>query len=52
MEHSAKIIIGANYGDEGKGLVTRHFALQGLRDIRFISDGSAHYQTKMSYEND
>ncbi len=22
-----KIVIGANYGDEGKGLMTRHFVL-------------------------
>ena len=34
MEHISKIIIGANYGDEGKGLVSRHFALEAIRDGR------------------
>ena len=34
MEHSAKIVIGANYGDEGKGLVARHFARQARKDGR------------------
>ncbi len=32
MDHKAKIIIGANYGDEGKGLVSRHFAVQAKKD--------------------
>lgn len=26
-----KIVIGANYGDEGKGLLTRHFSLEALK---------------------
>ena len=26
MEHDVKIVIGANYGDEGKGLMSRYFA--------------------------
>ena len=34
MEHISKIVIGANYGDEGKGLVSRHFALRALKDGR------------------
>ena len=45
MEHSAKIIIGANYGDEGKGLVARHFALQagkdGRKPITILHNGTA-----------
>ncbi|MBR3239281.1 MAG: adenylosuccinate synthetase [Oscillospiraceae bacterium] len=45
MEHSAKIIIGANYGDEGKGLVTRHFAVQAKREgkspITVLHNGTA-----------
>ena len=45
MEHSSKIIIGANYGDEGKGLVTRHFALQAKKDgrnpITILHNGTA-----------
>ena len=32
MEHVSKIVIGANYGDEGKGLVARHFALEAKKD--------------------
>ena len=32
MEHVTKIVIGANYGDEGKGLVTRHFALEAKKE--------------------
>lgn len=28
--NEVKIVIGANYGDEGKGLMTRHFALDAL----------------------
>ena len=34
MERVSKIIIGANYGDEGKGLVSRHFAVQAAREGR------------------
>lgn len=29
MAKSAKVVIGANYGDEGKGLMTDYFAAQG-----------------------
>lgn len=40
-----KIIIGANYGDEGKGLLTRHFALdakdKNLNPIIIFSQGTA-----------
>ena len=45
MEHTAKIIIGANYGDEGKGLVTRHFALrakeEGRSPVTILHNGTA-----------
>lgn len=45
MERISKIIIGANYGDEGKGLVTRHFALQARKDgrnpITILHNGTA-----------
>lgn len=40
-----KIVIGANYGDEGKGLMTRHFALdaksKGMNPIVVFSNGTA-----------
>lgn len=40
-----KIVIGANYGDEGKGLMTRHFALdarsKGMNPIVIFSNGTA-----------
>ena len=45
MEHQAKIIIGANYGDEGKGLLSRHFSLQararGSSPITILHNGTA-----------
>ncbi len=45
MEHISKIIIGANYGDEGKGLVTRYFVLQAKKDgknpITILHNGTA-----------
>lgn len=45
MEHRAKIIIGANYGDEGKGLVSRHFALlaraSGRSPVTILHNGTA-----------
>ena len=40
-----KIVIGANYGDEGKGLMTRHFVLeaqkQGSNPIVIFHNGTA-----------
>lgn len=40
-----KIVIGANYGDEGKGLMTRHFVLeaqkQGSKPIVIFHNGTA-----------
>lgn len=31
-----KIVVGANYGDEGKGLATRYFTLKALREGRKV----------------
>lgn len=45
MEHRAKIIIGANYGDEGKGLLSRHFSLlareNGGSPVTILHNGTA-----------
>ena len=45
MKHRVKIVIGANYGDEGKGLMSRYFALRFLDDCRktitVLHNGSA-----------
>jgi adenylosuccinate synthase len=30
MEHEVKIVIGANFGDEGKGLMSHYFGLKAL----------------------
>ena len=54
MEHEAKIVIGANYGDEGKGLVSRHFALQakkdGRRAITVLHNGTAQRGHTVDYD--
>ena len=37
-----KIVIGANYGDEGKGLMTRHFVLDSkTKPIVVFHNGTA-----------
>ena len=36
-----KIVIGANYGDEGKGLMTRHFARYSNNPIVIMHNGTA-----------
>ena len=45
MDHQAKIIIGANYGDEGKGLLSRHFSVQALaagrKPVTVLHNGTA-----------
>jgi len=33
MKATAKVVIGANYGDEGKGLMTDYFAAQGSNSL-------------------
>lgn len=54
MEHAAKIVIGANYGDEGKGLVSRHFALQAKKDgrnpITVLHNGTAQRGHTVDYD--
>lgn len=48
-----KIVIGANYGDEGKGLLTRHFALDVIRNqekgIIILHNGSAQHGHTVDY---
>lgn len=43
--HEAKIVIGANYGDEGKGLMSRYFAKEalslGTKPITIFHNGTA-----------
>ena len=45
MEHISKIIIGANYGDEGKGLVSRSFSVRAIKaghsPITILHNGTA-----------
>lgn len=45
MSNNVKIVIGANYGDEGKGMMTRYFAQEGLaaaaRTIVIFHNGTA-----------
>ena len=41
MEKNIKVIIGANYGDEGKGLVTRYFAKEAENPIVIFHNGTA-----------
>lgn len=41
MNKDIKIIIGANYGDESKGLVTRHFVKQADNPIVIFHNGTA-----------
>lgn len=38
---NVKIIIGANYGDEGKGLTARHFATKSDNSIIVLDNGTA-----------
>ena len=38
---NVKIVIAANYGDEGKGLLTRYFAKQADNPIVIFHNGSA-----------
>lgn len=40
-EKNVKIIIGANYGDEGKGLLTRYFVKQAKNPIVVFHNGTA-----------
>lgn len=55
MEHDVKIVIGANYGDEGKGLMSRYFAKQFLSDgekpITVFHNGTAQRGHTVDYED-
>lgn len=55
MSKEAKIIIGANYGDEGKGLLTRHFCLQAIRKgkspLVIFHNGTAQRGHTVDYSN-
>ena len=37
MRNTAQAVIGANYGDEGKGLMTDYHAAPAGRDARIVS---------------
>lgn len=51
-----KIVIGANYGDEGKGLMTRHFVLDAkakdMNPIVIFSNGTAQRGHTVDYSVD
>lgn len=53
---NVKIVIGANYGDEGKGLMTRHFTLdanrKGLRSVIVFHNGTAQRGHTVDYSPD
>lgn len=55
MEHEVKIVIGANYGDEGKGLMSRFFSGQfldnGQRPVTVFHNGTAQRGHTADYEN-
>ena len=51
MEHSIKIVIGANYGDEGKGLMSRYFTKQFGRAVTVFHNGSAQRGHTVDYED-
>lgn len=52
--NDVKIVIGANYGDEGKGLMTRHFVLdakkQGKTPIVIFHNGTAQRGHTVDYD--
>lgn len=55
MEHDVKIVIGANYGDEGKGLMSRYFAKnfldEGKKPVTVFHNGSAQRGHTVDYED-
>ena len=55
MKHSVKIVIGANYGDEGKGLMSRYFTKEfineGKRPITVLHNGSAQRGHTADYDD-
>ena len=51
MEHSIKIVIGANYGDEGKGLMSRYFTKEFGGAVTVFHNGSAQRGHTVDYED-
>ena len=51
MEHSIKIVIGANYGDEGKGLMSRYFTKEFGSAVTVFHNGSAQRGHTVDYED-
>lgn len=46
-----KIVIGANYGDEGKGLTSRHFATKNDNSIVILDNGTAQRGHTVDYSD-
>ena len=46
-----KIVIGANYGDEGKGLTARHFATKATNSVIILDNGTAQRGHTVDYLN-
>lgn len=55
MKHDVKIVIGANYGDEGKGLMSRYFTKQFEKanrgSVTVFHNGTAQRGHTVDYEN-
>lgn len=55
MFHNVKVVIGANYGDEGKGLMASHYAKEangyGARCITVLHNGTAQRGHTVDYLN-
>ena len=55
MQHNVKIVIGANYGDEGKGLMSRYFTKKfvnnGKHPITVFHNGTAQRGHTADYED-
>lgn len=55
MKHDVKIVIGANYGDEGKGLMSRYFTKQFESDNKYsvtvLHNGTAQRGHTADYED-
>ena len=47
-----KIVVGANYGDESKGLVTRHFVKTTENPLVIFHNGSAQRGHTVDYNPD
>lgn len=55
MNHQIKVVIGANYGDEGKGLISRYFTKNfkeaGHNSVTVFHNGSAQRGHTVDYED-